>query len=104
MGLKTSKVNRFFSSPITPRPALGPPTFLLSGFQGSFPGLKQRTHMQLTAHLWYRGYKSEWRYTSTPPICLHGVDGDTFNLLTPSGSSHTTRFNIQKFYMALALR
>jgi len=22
--------------------------------------------------------KDEWRCTSTPPICLHGVDGDSF--------------------------
>jgi hypothetical protein len=23
---------------------------------------------------------NEWRYTPSPPICLHGVDRDTFNL------------------------
>jgi hypothetical protein len=24
--------------------------------------------------------KNEWRYTSTPPICLHGVDRKNFTL------------------------
>jgi hypothetical protein len=25
--------------------------------------------------------KNEWSYTSTPPVCLHGVDRDNFNLI-----------------------
>jgi hypothetical protein len=38
------------------------------------------------------------------PAQLHYITLLFLNLLKPSGSLRTTRFNIQKFYMALALR
>ena len=47
----------------------------------------------------------EWSYTSISLLCFHGVE-IPFSYLTfqiPAVSLHTTRFNIQKFYMALAL-
>jgi hypothetical protein len=28
-----------------------------------------------------RRFKNEWSYTSTPPMCLHGVDSDNFTFL-----------------------
>jgi len=38
--------------------------------------------------------KNEWSYTSTPPICLHGVDRDdfTFYLYLGGGECSTLRF------------
>ena len=26
-------------------------------------------------------FKNEWSYTSTPPVCLHGLDRDNFSFL-----------------------
>jgi hypothetical protein len=47
--LKTGTVNRFYSSPKTSIPALGPPTFLFNRFQGSFLWLNGQD-TKLTVH------------------------------------------------------
>jgi len=56
----------------------GPPTFLFNRFQGSFLWLSG-WHTQVNrSPLSSFEVKNEWSCTSTPPICLHGVDGDNF--------------------------
>jgi hypothetical protein len=37
--------------------------------------------------------KNEWSYTSTPPICLQGVDRDNFIFFLPSVNSYSHSFS-----------
>jgi hypothetical protein len=55
----------------------GPLILQFNGYQGSFPG---------TSDIYYSPppspeAKKEWNYTSTPPVCLHNVDRETFTFL-----------------------
>jgi hypothetical protein len=50
------------------------------GYRSSFPGVKQperdADHLPLST----ADFKSEWSYTSAPPVCLNGTDRKTLPL------------------------
>ena len=73
----------FFSPPKIPDRFWGPPSLLFNGYRGSFPGVK--LPMRDVDHLRPSGAKteSEWSCTSTPSICLHGMDRETFSFFWP---------------------
>jgi hypothetical protein len=71
---------RFFLSSKRPYWLWGPPSLLFDGYRRSFPGLirsgRDVNHSpQSSAEI-----KNEWRYTSSPLICLHGVDRENIAL------------------------
>jgi len=51
---------------------------LLSGFRGSFPGLKWPKREVDHPPLLSDDVRNEWIYTSAPPICLHGTNRDHY--------------------------
>jgi hypothetical protein len=51
----------------------GPPSALFNGYRASFPGSEVDHSRPSTAVV-----KSEWSYTSAPPIRLRGVDRGNF--------------------------
>jgi hypothetical protein len=59
------------------RPPLGPTQPVINRHRGPFPGVKRPgrdvNHSPSSVEV-----KNEWSYTSTPIICLHGVDMDNF--------------------------
>jgi hypothetical protein len=57
----------------------GAPSLLFTEYWGIFSGVKRRgNEVDCSTST---EVKSEWRYTSTPLICLHGVCRDNFDLL-----------------------
>jgi hypothetical protein len=68
---------RFFFSPKHPDQFWGPTSFLFNAYCGSFPGIQQLEHVDYS-HPSTTKVKNKWNYTSTPPICLHGMDRDNF--------------------------
>jgi hypothetical protein len=69
---------RYFFSPKHPDWLWGPPSFLLNGYCGSFPGVQQLEHDVDYSPPSSTKVKNKWSYTSTPPICLDGKDRDNF--------------------------
>jgi len=74
---------RLFSSQKRADRLWGTPKLLSSGTTVHYPGggvnrrgVKLATHFHLV-----NGLKNEWSYTSTPPVCLHGVERDKFSFL-----------------------
>ena len=57
---------------------------LFSGYRALFPGVKRPGTTDIdhsppsSAEV-----KNGWSYTSTPPICLHGMDRENFTLFSP---------------------
>jgi hypothetical protein len=48
----------------------------------------------MLTHSYITEVKNEWRYTSTPPICLHGVDRDNFTFTAYSiAADYTGKHN-----------
>ena len=56
----------------------GPPSFLFSWYQRSFPGFKRSGSDVVYWRPSSDEVENEWSYTSTPPMCLHGVGRDNF--------------------------
>jgi hypothetical protein len=54
--------------------ALKGPSFLSIGYRSSFPGVKRLAHEVNHSRPSSAKVKKEESYTSTPPVCLHGVD------------------------------
>ena len=54
------------------------PIHPFSGYQSSFTGVKWSGHD--IDHLTSAKVKNEWSCTSSPPVCIHGVDRDNFSL------------------------
>jgi hypothetical protein len=50
-------------------------------YQGSFPEVNQPRREADHSTLSGAETKKEWRYTSTPPIHLHGVDRENFTFI-----------------------
>ena len=67
-------VKRVFSFPKLPDRLWGPPSLLFSEYKGSFSGLKRPGRKVDHSDPFDAETKNEWRYNSTPPACLNGVD------------------------------
>jgi len=67
---------RFFFSPKHPDQLWGPPSFLFNGYIGSFPRVQQLEHDVDYSPASGTKVKNKWSYTSTPHICLHGMNRD----------------------------
>jgi len=65
----------FFSPPPRPDRLWGPPSLLSNGYQELFLSLGVKRPGREADHLFPSSaeVKNTWRYTSTPPIRLHGV-------------------------------
>jgi hypothetical protein len=77
---------KIFSSPKRPVWLWGPPSLLVNGYWGYFPGggggEKRRGH-EFNHQLHPSSAEvNEWRYTSTPPIRVYGVERENFHLIT----------------------
>jgi hypothetical protein len=59
---------------------LGQHCLLLNGYWHSFAGVMRPRHEVHPSPPRSAEVKNEWSYTSTPPISLHGVDGDNLTL------------------------
>jgi hypothetical protein len=83
---------RFLSSPKRPDRLWGPPSLIFSRYRGSFPGVKQPGSLFNHSLPFSVEVKSEWSYTTTPPIRLHAVDsysGFFFNLKAIKSAQNT---------------
>jgi len=69
-------LGRGFLSSKRPDRLWGPPRFLLSSYQVSSLGLKWRGHEANHSHPSGAKVKNVWLWTSTPPVCFHGVHND----------------------------
>jgi hypothetical protein len=58
----------------------GPPTPLFNEYRRSFPRLKRPGREVFHSSQSSSEIKNEWIYTSTPPLCFHGVDRVNFTL------------------------
>jgi hypothetical protein len=56
----------------------GPPSLLYNGYRVSFPGVKRPGRNVNHSPLSTVDVNNEWRYTSTPPLHLHGVSREVF--------------------------
>jgi len=57
-------------------------TILFNGYQGSLPALKQLGHEINHSPPSSAQVKNDWSYTSTPPVCLCGMDRENCTCLT----------------------
>jgi hypothetical protein len=73
-GSNASRGRRFCSSPKHPGQLSGPPSHLLYGYQGSYVGVKWMGREVVPS----AKVKNEWSFMSSPPICLRGVDRESF--------------------------
>jgi hypothetical protein len=80
MGSYADPDEGFVSSLISPDRLSGPPTFIFSGYRGSFAGTKRPECEVNHSPPSSTQVKKQWNCTITPPICLHGVDRDKFAL------------------------
>ena len=77
------RVNGFFSSPKHQRRLWGPPNLLLNGYRGPVLGVKRLERCVDHCFLSIAYVKNEWSYTSTPSLCLHGLDrGNIYFIVT----------------------
>jgi hypothetical protein len=65
-GSRIRVVVRYFSVPQIPQPE--------PGYRGSFPGVKRSGYEFNHSSPYSVQDKNEWSHTSTPPICIPGVD------------------------------
>jgi len=73
---------RFFPSTERPDRVRGSPRLLFNGYRGSFSGIKRPVSEVDHLPTFSVEVKNGWSYTSTPPICIHGVDRDNFTFCT----------------------
>ena len=66
------------------RSALGPTQPLFNEYRRSFPWLKRPRREVRHSSPSSSAIKNEWRCTSTPPLCLHGVDRENLHSLNNS--------------------
>ena len=79
-GSNPSRSTRFYS-PKRPDRLWGPPSLLLNGYRVSFPRVKWPLREVNHSPPSSAEVKNKWSYTSTPPICIHGVDRENFNFV-----------------------
>jgi hypothetical protein len=78
MGSNANPDEGFVPSLISLDNLSGPPTFIFSGYRGSFAGAKRPECEVNHSPPSSSQVKKRWSYTSTPPICLYDVDRDKF--------------------------
>jgi hypothetical protein len=71
---------RFLFSPKLSDGLWGPPSLLFKVHWGFIPEVKRLVHDFDHLPLSSAEVKNEWSYSSTLPICLHGVDRDNLTL------------------------
>ena len=69
LGLNHGKGKGFFFPPNHVDWPWGPPSFLFSGYHGSFPGVKWLAMMWPLSPTSVK-FKNEWSYTATPPFAF----------------------------------
>jgi hypothetical protein len=90
----SSKDNIRFSAK-RPDRLWGPHSLLLHGYRDYFQGVMRPGRGADHSTPSSAKIKNEWRYTSTPPICLHGVDRNNFTFfLTYKTCSLVTEHDI----------
>jgi hypothetical protein len=71
VGVRVPVGSRIFSSPCHPDWLWGPPSFLLNGYQGLFPGgVKRSGHEADHSPQTSAKVKKIWLYTTTPPYAF----------------------------------
>jgi hypothetical protein len=80
-GSKPGGGKKFVSSPKLQDWFWKPSNLLLTGYRISFPRVKWPGCRVKNSPLGSTEFKNEWSYTSTPPICLHGVDTENVTLV-----------------------
>jgi hypothetical protein len=73
---------RFFCSPNHPDWLWGLPSFVFSGYQGSFSGVKSPGHDLDYTHPSSTKFENERSYISAPCVCLYGMHRATLNGLS----------------------
>jgi hypothetical protein len=64
----------------------------LMGMAGSIQGVNRWQHEFNHSPLYTAEAMNEWNYNSAPPVCLHGMDNETFTFLSASsGSGHLSQ-------------
>jgi len=79
-GSKPGRGKRCFCSPRCHDQLYCPTSLLLNGYRVSFPRVKQPRSEANHSPLSSDQVKNKWSYTSTPLICLLGVDRKNFTL------------------------
>ena len=98
-GSNPGRDKRFFSSPKYPDRLWGLPGSLFNLYRGSFSGIKRLGHDFNHSPPSNAEVENERCYTSTPLICLRGVDRDNFTFFylfffNVPGPSHYRGFTI----------
>jgi len=83
-GLNPSWAKGFLISPQCPDWLQGPPCLIFNWHWGSFPGVNQPRCAVNWSPPCCAEVNNEWSYTCTSPVCLHGVDTETFTLTVSS--------------------
>jgi len=73
LSLISGKGKGFFSCPKHPYQLRDTPSLLFNQEWGTFPGVKWSQHEDDHSPLFSSQVMKEWKYTSTPPTCIHGV-------------------------------
>jgi len=70
----------------------GPPSRLFNEYRRSFPRLTRPGREVFHSSPSSYEIKNEWNYTSSPPLCLHGVDRENFTV-TFFNNSHVRQWH-----------
>ena len=73
---------KFSSSPKRPDPLWGPLSLIFSGYVGSYPWAKLPGCAVGHSSASGAEFRNVWSCTSTPFLCLHGVDKDIVTFFT----------------------
>jgi hypothetical protein len=74
------------------RLAQGSPSLLFSEYEGSFPVVKQLHCEAKHSPPSSTEVKNDWRYTSTPHICLHAMERENLTVLPYLGCLCTSKW------------
>ena len=75
-GSNPTRCKSSVSPPNRPNQLWYPPSFLYSGYQNYFTGVKRQVYVLDHSPPFGDEVKKRWSYASAPPICLLGVDRD----------------------------
>jgi hypothetical protein len=77
LSLISGRSKGFFSCPKHPHQLRDTPSLLVNQEWGTFPGVKWSQHKDDHSPLFSSQVMKEWKYTSTPATCIHGVYRDS---------------------------